>query len=168
MKNKDKLTLQFLNPDECDFSFNNNGFLLFSHKGEGKGRVKLIRTYPYSLTDEYICVHDLEDNELGIILNLNELTESAAAAAKKELENRYYCPTVTAVKSIKERMGHFYFETIIDGKEKSFTVRDITRNLRHASDGVLLIFDMDGNRYIIPDFEKIESKSKRLLEPYLY
>jgi hypothetical protein len=97
-----------------------------------------------------------------------EIDGNVAEAAKKELENRYYCPTVTAVKSIKERMGHFYFETIIDGKEKSFTVRDITRNLRHASDGVLLIFDMDGNRYIIPDFEKIESKSKRLLEPYLY
>ena len=168
MTNKDKLSLEFLNPDECDFSFNNNGFLVFTHQGENKGRVKLIRTYPYSLTEEYICIHDLEDNELGIILNLNELKESSANAAKKELENRYYCPTITSVKSIKERMGHFYFETIIDGKEKSFTVRDITRNLRHASDGVLLIFDMDGNRYIIPDFEKIEPKSKRLLEPYLY
>ena len=31
-----------------------------------------------------------------------------------------------------------------------------------------VIFDMDGNRYMIPEFEKIESKSKRLLEPYLY
>ena len=164
----DKLKIEFLKPENCVFSFNSNGFLVMTLEGELKGRVKLIRTYPYSLTDEYICVHDLDDNEIGIIRDLKELDTNSKENAEKELENRYYCPTVTAVKSVKERMGHFYFQTVVDGKEKNFTVRDITRNMRFASDDTLLIFDMDGNRYIIPEFEKIESKSKRLLEPYLY
>lgn len=168
MTNQNKLSLEFLNPEKCNFSFNKNNFLTMSFDGKPKGRVKLIRTYPYSLTSEYICVHDLEDNEIGIIKNLNELDASSESACEKELEGRYYCPTITTVKSIKERMGHFYFETIIDGKEKKFTVRDITRNLRHASENTLLIFDMDGNRYVIPEFERIEEKSKRILEPYLY
>jgi hypothetical protein len=65
-------------------------------------------------------------------------------------------------------MGNFYFETTIDERPKSFTVRDITKNMRFAGDNTLLIFDMDGNRYVIPNFEGIEEKSKRLLEPYLY
>ncbi len=168
MNNQNKLSLEFLNPEKCNFSFNKNNFLTMSFDGEAKGRVKLIRTYPYSLTSEYICVHDLEDNEIGIIKTLDALDASSKSACEKELENRYYCPTITTVKSIKERMGHFYFETIIDGKEKKFTVRDITRNLRHASESTLLIFDMDGNRYVIPEFERIEEKSKRILEPYLY
>ncbi len=168
MTNTDKLSLTFLNPEECSFSFNANGFLTFILNGEEKGRVKLVRTYPYALKNEYICIHDLEDNELGIIRDLGNLDAKSRENAQKELENRYYCPTVTSVKSIKERMGHFYFETVIDGKDKNFTVRDITRNLRFASEGTLLIFDMDGNRYIIPDFESIEQKSRRLLEPYLY
>ena len=164
----DKLKIEFLKPESCVFSFNSNGFLIMTLDGELKGRVKLIRTYPYSLTDEYICVHDLDDNEIGIIRDLKELDQNSKESAEKELQDRYYCPTVTAVKSVKERMGHFYFQTVVDGKEKNFTVRDITRNMRFASDDTLLIFDMDGNRYIIPEFEKIESKSKRLLEPYLY
>lgn len=168
MNTTNKLSLEFLSPEKCSFSFNQNNFLIMTLDGESKGRVKLIRTYPYSLTDEYICVHDLEDNEIGILKALAELDEDSRESCIKELENRYYCPTVTTVKSIKERMGHFYFETIIDGKEKKFTVRDITRNLRYASENTLLIFDMDGNRYVIPEFEKIEEKSKRLLEPYLY
>lgn len=164
----DKLKIEFLKPENCVFSFNDNGFLIMTLDGESKGRVKLIRTYPYSLTDEYICVHDLDDNEIGIIRDLKELDQNSKESAEKELQDRYYCPTVTAVKSVKERMGHFYFQTVVDGKEKNFTVRDITRNMRFASDDTLLIFDMDGNRYMIPEFEKIESKSKRLLEPYLY
>jgi hypothetical protein len=164
----DKLSIEFLNPGDCVFSFNNNGFLIFTLEGNAVGRVKLIRTYPYTLTDEYICVHDLEDKEIGIIRDLNELDADSCENAKKELEGRYYCPTVTAIKSVKERMGHFYFQTVVDGKEKSFTVRDITRNMRFANGDTLLIFDMDGNRYVIPNFEKTEPKSKRLLEPYLY
>ena len=163
-----KLTLNFLNPDECSFQHNQNGFLVMTLNGEDKGRVKLIRSYPYSLTDEYICVQDMDNNEIGILRDLNELAASSANACKKELTSRYYCPTITTVKSIKERMGHFYFETIIDGRTKKFTVRDITRNMRYASADTLLIFDMDGNRYVIPEFEKIEEKSKRILEPYLY
>ena len=163
-----KLSITFLEPDICKFSFNQNGFLVLSVDGESKGRVKLIRSYPYSLTDEYICVYDIEDNEIGIIRDLKELDKESLDAANKELQNRYYCPTVTSVKSIKERMGHFYFDVVIDGTDKSFTVRDLTRNLRSANENTLLIFDVDGNRYIIPDQEKIEQKSRRLLEPYLY
>ena len=165
---RNKLSIEFLQPDKCSFSFNQNGFLVLSVDGESKGRVKLIRSYPYSLKDEYICVHDIEDNEIGIIRDLKELGKDSLEAASKELQSRYYCPTVTSVKSIKERMGHFYFDVVIDGRDKSFTVRDLTRNLRSAKDNILLIFDVDGNRYIIPDQEKIEQKSRRLLEPYLY
>ncbi len=166
--NDNKLSITFLNPGKCKFSFNQNGFLVLSIDGESKGRVKLIRSYPYSLTDEYICVHDIDDNEIGIIRDLKELDKASLDSANKELQSRYYCPTITSVKNIKERMGHFYFDVVIDGKDKSFTVRDLTRNLRSANESTLLIFDVDGNRYIIPDQEKIEQKSKRLLEPYLY
>ncbi len=163
-----QLTLDFLNPGICKFAFNQNGFLIFSFNGENKGRVKLIRSYPYTFKDEYICVHDIDDNEIGIIRDLKALDQFSQDAANKELQNRYYCPTISSVKAIKERMGHFHFETIIDGKEKSFVVRDLGRNLRFADKNTLLIFDVDGNRYIIPNHEKIEEKSRRLIEPYLY
>ena len=163
-----KLSIEFLKPEECNFKFNNNGFLVLTLKGESKGRVKLIRSYPYTLKEEYICVQSLENEEIGIIRDLKNLDEVSSSACRKELESRYYCPTVTSVKSIKERMGHFYFETTIDGKDKNFTVRDLTRNLRFSNENTLLIFDVDGNRYIIPEYEKIEQKSKQLLEPYLY
>lgn len=166
--NNAKLSISFLEPKKCALTFNDNGFLVLTLDGESKGRVKLIKSYPYSLNDEYICVHDLEDNEIGIIRDLKNLDKESCENALKELQSRYYCPTVTSVKSIKERMGHFYFETVIDGKDKNFTVRDLTRNLRFSGENTLLIFDVDGNRYIIPEYEKIEQKSRRLLEPYLY
>ena len=166
--NNSTLSLSFLNPQKCSFSYSKNGFLIFSYNNENKGRVKLIRSYPFSLKNEYICVTDLENEEYGIIKDLCELDDASKEAAQKELTERYYCPTVTSVKSIKERMGHFYFDVVIDGKDKSFTVRDLTKNLRFTDDKAILIFDVDGNRYIISDYKGIERKSKRILDPYVY
>ena len=163
-----KLSLDFLNPHECRFSKNNNGFLVLTLNGEEKGRVKLSRSYPFSKPNEYICVSDIEDKEIGILKDIEVLDSTSVELAKNELETRYFCPTITEIKSIKEKMGHFYFETKIGDKEKNFTVKNITRNIRFAGEDTLLIFDMDGNRFIMPEFSKTDLKSKRLLEPYLY
>lgn len=163
-----KLSLEFLNPKECRFFKNDNGFLMLSLNGEDKGRVKLARSYPFSKPTEYICVMDLEDKEIGILKDISELDTVSEELALNELATRYFCPTITEIKSIKEKMGHFYFETKIGDKEKNFTVKNITRNIRFAGEDTLLIFDMDGNRFIMPEFSKTDIKSKRLLEPYLY
>ncbi len=168
MNDTSKLTIEFLDPKSCSFCFNSNDFLIMTYKGEDKGRIKLVRAYPYTLTTQYICVLDSEDAEIGILKDLAELDSQSKDNCVRELERRYYCPTITEVKKIKERMGHFYFEAIIDGRVKKFTVKDITRSIRYSSENTLLIFDMEGNRYVIPNFDGIEEKSKRLLEPYLY
>lgn len=163
-----KLSLEFLNPNECRFFKNKNGFLTLELNNENKGRVKLSRSYPFSKPTEYICVADLEDKEIGILRDISELDNDSQLLADEELKTRYFCPTITEIKSIKEKMGHFYFETKIGVKERNFTVKNITRNVRFAGEDTLLIFDMDGNRYIMPEFSKTDIKSKRLLEPYLY
>lgn len=163
-----KLSLEFLNPEKCRFFKNKNGFLVLELDDENKGRIKLSRSYPFSKPTEYICISDLEDKEIGILRDIEELDTSSKELAKEELETRYFCPTITEIKSIKEKMGHFYFETKIGVKDKNFTVKNITRNVRFAGEDTLLIFDMDGNRYIMPEFSKTDVKSQRLLEPYLY
>lgn len=160
--------IDFLKPESCVFTINKNGFLILTFNGEKRGRVKLTRSYPYTMPDKYICVTDLEDAEIGIIEDINALDCDSRDAAKAELTARYYCPVIAEIKSIKEKMGNFYFETVIDGKDKNFAVRNITRNIRFADDKTIFIFDMDGNRYLMPDFSAIDQKSRRLLEPYLY
>ena len=167
-KSTDTLKLECLNPAGISFARNKNGFLVMSLNGEPKGRVKLTRAYPYAMPFSFIGVSDIEDREIGIIKELSELDEESGKLATAELSGRYFCPQITEITSIKERMGSFYFETKVGNREKSFTVKDISRNIRIQSDSCVLIFDVDGNRYEIPDFEKIHKKTRRLLEPYLY
>ncbi len=162
------LSLDCLNPSEVKLQRNKNGFLTLILGGENKGRVKLTRAYPYAMPYSYIGLSDIEDGEIGIIKELSELDEGSQSQAKDELDMRYYCPEVSEITSIKEKMGSFYFEIKIGNTKKNFAVKDISRNVRITSENSVLIFDVDGNRYVIPDFDKIRKKTKRLLEPYLY
>ena len=72
-----KLSLDFLKPEECRFFINDNGFLTLTLNGIDKGRVKLSRSYPFSKPTEYICISDLEDNEIGILKDINELDKKS-------------------------------------------------------------------------------------------
>ena len=102
-----KLSLEFSNPKECRFFKNKNGFLVLELNSKDMGRVKLSRSYPFSKPTEYICISDLEDKEIGILRDITELDNASLELAKEELETRYFCPTITEIKSIKEKMGHF-------------------------------------------------------------
>lgn len=161
------LRAEYVSPEKCIFSLNPNGFLAAEIDGKEYKRVILTRTLPLSLPDEYICISDIEKNEVGIIEKIAEFSPEQQKLINSELSQRYYCPVIDKIETIKEKMGNFYFDVIIGGVKKSFAVKDITKSIRqHGS--AIDVTDIDGNRYRITDFNSIEAKSRRKLEPYLY
>ncbi len=157
-----------LEPDKCRFYNNPNGFIAMECAGRDVKRVKLARSLPYSEPFGYICVFDMEDNELGIIKSIDELDAESAQLAKNALENRYYCPEVTQIVSIKEKLGYFYFDVRIGAHKKVFAVKDVSRNIKQLDENRIIIFDVDGNRYYISNIWDIDKSSRRKIEPYLY
>lgn len=158
----------FLESGACEFYRNKNGFLALRYKGSDYSRVQVLRTLPLSMPDVYICVNDMDSNEIGILENLSGLLREQADMLIGELENRYYCPSISDITSIKEKMGFYYFDILIGDYKKTFSVKDISKNIKQLKSGAIMLTDIDGNRYLIPDLSKIASKSSRQLEPYLY
>ncbi len=161
------LKAEYVSPEECVFSINKNGFLTLSLNGKEYPRVILARSLPVTRPFDYICISDTEKNEIGIIQRVSDFSPEQQQLIKNELDQRYYCPVISSIDTIKEKMGHFYFDVHIGGVKKSFTVKDISKNIR-MFDGCVYLTDIDGNRYSIKEFEKIPSKSRRKLEPYIY
>ena len=161
------LKTEYVLPESCVFSKNKNGFLAAKINGKDYGRVILTRSLPLTCPNDYICISDVEKNEVGIIEHTAAFSSEQQALINDELAQRYYCPVITKIESIKEKMGHFYFDVLIGECKKSFAVRDISKSIRQHGDAIDLI-DIDGNRFRILDFEALPSKSSRKLEPYLY
>ncbi len=157
-----------LAPEKCRFYTNKNGFLAMELDGREIKRVKLSRSLPYSEPFGYVCVFDMEDNELGIIKCVDELDGESAGLVREALESRYYCPEVTQIVSIKEKLGYFYFDVRIGAHKKVFAVKDVSRNIKQLDENRIIIFDVDGNRYYISNIWDIDKSSRRKIEPYLY
>ena len=157
----------YKNAETCVFYKNANGFLAAKIDGTDYKRVMLSRALPLTQPDSYICVSDTDRNELAILEDISDFSAEQLSLIREELDARYFCPVLTAITSVKEKMGNLYVDALIGEYKKSFTVKDVTKSIREYN-GHIEITDMDGNRYRINELQKISRKSRRMLEPYLY
>ena len=162
------LQMEFTAPEKLHFYRNPQGFLALDLDDKSYPRVQLRRALPFSDPARWVCVTDMDDNELALIEDIAALGDNQRGLVCAELDLRYYYPVVTEIKSIKEKMGTYYFEVSIGGHEKNAAVKDISKNLRTLSGGTVVLTDVDGNRFLIPDVYAVKKKILRRLEAYLY
>ena len=158
----------YLDPAKARFYIKYDNFLCLDYDGETYENLKLHRAMPFKLPDDYISVQDMESKELFLIHSLYEFSDEQIGVLAAVLKKRYFCPKISKIPSVKEKLGYLYFEVETDAGHKSFALRDATHNLRRLDDGArIIIIDVDGNRYEIPDVSKMPDKDFKRIEPYL-
>lgn len=157
-----------LDVSALEFYKNDNGFLCLRAGETDHKRVRLARALPFSQPYAYISVASMDRKEIGILRDVGELADAQAELVREELDSRYFCPSVTEIRSIREKMGYFYFDVHIGDYKKLFAVKDISKSIKMMGNDAIMITDVDGNRYLIHDVHKIDARSRRMLEPYLY
>ncbi|MDR1734654.1 MAG: DUF1854 domain-containing protein [Oscillospiraceae bacterium] len=153
---------------DVHFCRNANGFLSAEIDGVSYDRVQLTRALPLTQPGAYIQIADMEGKELAIIEDLSALERAERALAEEELALRYFYPEVTKVHSMKEKLGSYYCKLQCGKVEKTIAIRDVSKNIKQLSGGRIMITDTEGNRFLIPDTKRIEKRSMRMIEPFLY
>lgn len=175
--------LTYFTPENAEFSRTKNGFpalraflppvtddLLEEKRPpewQDLGRVQFHRAFPFDAPDEYISVLDKDGKEFGIIRRISDFDGEARVLIEAELKRKYLAPVITKIVSLKDKLGYSYWEAETDQGRRSFTMRDTYRNLFHNSENGIVLTDVDGNRYLIPDVLQLDPKSYRRIELYL-
>ena len=187
----DIVSVTYLTRDNCTFT-EKNGFLglratvdkrqasLWEQQSEAQpesdelvlDRIFLSRAFPFDKPFEYISVLDGDGREVGCIRSLDEDFDQAVTdRLKRELEEAYYCPVIRRILSVKTQRGVSHWQVECDFGETSFSLRDAyadMRKLEEQNGGErLLITDIHGNRYEIPDTRALDRQSYRRIELYL-
>lgn len=146
-----------------------------NHKGEKElvGRVVICRCFPMTNPDEFLSVREPDSKtggrgrELGMIRRLTDMDEESAGAINSELGIRYFFPEILSVASVKSRFGYFYWKAKTTSGDISFVVNNPFANICVLEDGRMLIKDIEGNIFVIPDPKKLDAASRKLVEIYL-
>ncbi|MBQ7170911.1 MAG: DUF1854 domain-containing protein [Clostridia bacterium] len=138
---------------------------LFS--GETIEGVEPRRLFPLSGTDRYITLLDQDQDEVGIIRDINDLSEEGKKTILSCLDEYYRIPKITAIKSITEKFGKVSFSVVTDKGEHSFDVRNIVHSIKLVCGTRVLIRDSTDNRYEIPDLRRLDKRSRNLIDFYL-
>ncbi len=168
----DPTQLRFLSPETCRIHLGNLGALHVTILNEGiYGGVYAAYDFPVAHPDKYISLMQAmgeKDREVGIIRDLNEFPESDAQLVRQALQRRYFIHTITAIKEIGWRFGLVAFEVETDKGLVSFYMRwSQDRAVDYGKQGKVII-DLEGNRFLIPDLDKLTPSELSSFQRYIY
>jgi len=168
-----QLEIGLMDTDKAEFYVAEGGFAGLRYEGNDYPHIVLRRSLPIQEPMKYISVADHENKEIGIIRSVEDLKGGQLEIVLNELDNRYYAPHVLEILSVKDKLGYVYIEMRVQNKNdkayvKNCAVKDVNRNIRMLSDTSLIIFDVDGNRYIVDDLGNLDKHSIKRLDPYLF
>lgn len=131
------------------------------------GRVLFHKAFPFERPEEYISVQDEDGREYGIIRSLKDFDGKGREIIEKALKRKYFCPEIKKIKKLQEQFGYSCWVVDTDVGELELVLKDTFGSIIRISDTYLVINDVSGNRYVIPDVTRLDRKSFRKIELYL-
>jgi hypothetical protein len=104
--------------------------------------------------------------EIGIVQDIQKMEPQSRKIVEEELEMMYFTPKITNINSIKSERGSYKWMVETDRGEREFDVRH-REDIRILASNRVILKDVDGNRFEIPNYSRLDSRSRSILERYM-
>ncbi len=129
--------------------------------------VKPVWAAPLSHPDKYLALLDEKGEEVIMIADPATLDADSRAALDLELGRRYLTATIERVLTIDPEHGATYFSVQTARGPRDFVMQHLQDNALWFTPTHILLIDVDGNRYEIPDTRKLDPASLKMLRAAL-
>ncbi|MDE0301353.1 MAG: DUF1854 domain-containing protein [Candidatus Poribacteria bacterium] len=130
-------------------------------------RVTFRRILPLSDPDNYISLGVGDDVEIGIVVDPSKLNLESRQIVLEELDKRYFTPAITRIHRVKERFGVHEWDVDTSRGRANFSVQGLHQNIKQVAPARILVTDVRGNRYDLPDYRKLDPNSFAQIQRYL-
>jgi hypothetical protein len=104
--------------------------------------------------------------EIGIVKDIKKIDSQSRKVIEEELAMMYFTPKITRIHRIKSERGSYKWVVETDKGEREFDVRH-REDIRVIESNRVVVKDVDGNRFEIPNYSRLDSRSKSTLERYM-
>lgn len=168
-ESEELLEMRYLTGENAEFSRTEGGFVALKFQGKEYKRVGVYLTFPLTNPEEYISIREADEKarEIGMVESLKSLPADAREMLREQIRLRYFMPVIRKVMEVKEEYGYAYWYV-----ETSFGVCRFTTHMSgnavvSLSESRLLVNDIDGNRYEIPDFYALSVQERKKLDLFI-
>lgn len=129
--------------------------------------VKPVWAAPLSRTNQYLCLMDGKGKEIVILKDPTTLPPDSWDAVQQELHRRYLTAQVSEILSARVEYGATYWRAETNRGPRDFVTQSLQENAQWLSLTHLLLIDVDGNRFEIPDVSALNAHSRAFIEAIL-
>jgi hypothetical protein len=129
--------------------------------------VKPAWSAPLSRPGRYLALLNGKGEEIVTIEDPATLPPDSLEAVNEELRRRYLTATVTSITHAKAEFGATYWHVETDRGPRDFVTQSLQENAQWLSNNHLLLIDVDGNRFELPDVASLDSRSRSYIETIL-
>jgi hypothetical protein len=118
---------------------------------------------PLTYPNRYLALMNGKGEEIVTLTDPSDLPEESLRAVREELNRRYLSSTVKVIQRARTEFGATYWHVVTERGEKDFVTQSLQENAQWLSPTHLLLIDVDGNRFEIPDTTALDLKSREML-----
>jgi hypothetical protein len=144
---------------------NNQLFLVHIDDGISTS-VKVVKCFPLTHKTKYLSLVDKEGKEIAFIDDMNELSTDNYRVLNEYLDKLDFQYEITDITNIQEDFGLRHWEVNTQAGETKFQTSLIAWP-KFISKNKVLIQDLNGDKFFIPDVTELDSKSYEVLKFYI-
>lgn len=167
---QEMLRLRYITKDNAIFERTEGGFVSMKIEEEFYPRIQVYHAFPFTDRNSYISIREPDEKakEIGIIKDFNkDVTRQTREMLEEQLRLRYFTPIIEKIINIKDEYGFAYFDVLTDHGACRFTIHMGGGSVVNLSDTRLMITDLDGNRFEIPDVTRLTAPELKKLDLFL-
>jgi hypothetical protein len=138
---------------------------LINADGERFPGIMPLRLFPFSDREHWISLVGADNKELLLIEDLTLLPSPLRKTIEDELADLEFLPIIEKVTHCSSDTEPSEWQVQTDRGPTRFVLKS-EDDVRSLEPGKLLIVDAIGQRYLVPDYRKLDSYSRRIMEEY--
>lgn len=141
--------------------------VLTTAMGERFEGVVPVRAFPIQAPEDGISLVNLDGEEVGWVDGLGDVPEPAQALIREALGMREFMPVIASIEAVTSFSTPCTWTVKTDRGDTEFVLRGEEDIRRIGKDNALLIADIHGIQYLVPDQFALNAQSKKILDRFL-